>query len=80
MWERWCWGGCSAEVQKALVSSEPFDRFMLGVWHDVKRHMDKGRRSVTVAFYCNKGRHRSVACAEMLQHVGEAAGLQACSD
>ena len=69
--------------------SEPYVRleqdrhlfqYLFGIWYDIAMR-ELEHNDVNIVFFCQQGRHRSVACAELLARcVREAGGKAGISD
>ena len=60
--------GRNRRIQSGLVGAHRY-KFMLmvrNVVRDVREALLAGKKGVAVAFWCNHGKHRSVACAEVM--------------
>lgn len=56
--------GTDLRIQKEIRETELFELIMSNIIHDIEKKDLK-----SIALFCNKGHHRSVACAEMLKYL-----------
>ena len=65
--------GAHPEILHRMTTSPKFRDFLRDVRHKVLLAF-RSKQELRVAFFCNKGRHRSVAASRVLKHIGTMGG------
>ena len=72
--------GAHLEILHRMTISPKFRNFLRDVRHEVLLEL-RSKQQLRVAFFCNQGRHRSVAASRVLKHIGTMEGWDvACVD
>ena len=56
-------------VQETLMAHHEFKAVLKGVKDHVQQAVDGGKTTTAIAFWCRSGKDRSVACADIVEHI-----------